>query len=421
MINDKKIFFVFPVIILICIGAMIYFTHTEPKTIELYVHDSGKKEVFSYLAEKFCGEHKNRFRIKVLSARDSKQYLRGRIIKDDIPDIIAIDGNALYTQLAENGYLLNLGKKKFIGEIHQNYINMIYKINGKAGTTIFGIPYAVNASGLIYNKTIFNTYNLTPPKTWSELMDVCAVLKKAGVPAFGMSFAESWTCLPAWNNLVPVLVSDTSFIDNKNAGKTTFLETHREVLEKYAAILEYTQGTEAFSASYSDAVSGFASGKYAMLINGIWSIPLIKKVNPDAEIDTIPFPSCDEAERNTVNSGLDAVLMISKKTKQKRLAEKFIQFLLRPENSQIYTDRYYSFSTVNGAIQKNPAFSGLIEIMQEGRISEFPDHYYPPHFFIAKILSDFVYNHERGIPDETNITATLMRFDSEYDECVEQQ
>lgn len=421
MIRDRKIFFVFPIVVLICAGVLVYFAHTDPKAIEMYVHDSGKKEIFSELAEKFCEEHNNRYRIKVISARDAKQYLRGRIVKDNIPDIIAIDGNAIYTQLAEDGYLLNLGQKKFTKEINQNYLTMIYRINGKAGDKLFGIPYAVNASGLVYNKALFRKYGLTPPKTWSELMDVCAALKKEGVPAFGMSFAEAWTYLPVWNNLVPVLVNDPSFIDKKNRGEATFFETHREVLEKYAALLEYTQGTDAFSTTYFDAVSGFATGKYAMFVNGIWSIPLIKKVNPDAEIDTIVFPSCDEAERNTVNSGVDVVLMISKNSKNKRLAKKVIQFLLRPENSLIYSDRYYSFSTVNGVIQTNPELAGLIEIMQSGRISDFPDHYYPSHFLIAKILSDFVYNHERGIPNETNIAATLTRFDSEYDECLEEQ
>ena len=95
-----------------------------------------------------------------------------------------------------------------------------------------------------------------------------------------------------------------------------------------------------------------------------------------------------------------------------------MQFLLRPENSQIYIDRHYSFSTVNGVTQNDPSFAGLIEIMKEGRISDFPDHYYPAGFDLASILTDFARNKEKRIPDEKNITATLVRCDSEYEECL---
>ena len=97
---------------------------------------------------------------------------------------------------------------------------------------------------------------------------------------------------------------------------------------------------------------------------------------------------------------------------------KFVQFLLRPENSQIYIDRHYSFSTVDGVTQNDPSFAGLIEIMKEGRISDFPDHYYPAGFDLASILTDFARNKEKHIPDEKNITAILARCDSEYEECL---
>ena len=118
------------------------------------------------------------------------------------------------------------------------------------------------------------------------------------------------------------------------------------------------------------------------------------------------------------NSGIDIVLTISKDSEKKRIAKKFVQFLLRPENSQIYIDRHYSFSTVDGVTQNDPSFAGLIEIMKEGRISDFPDHYYPAGFDLASILTDFARNKEKHIPDEKNITATLARCDSEYEECL---
>lgn len=415
--RNKKVFFILPAVFFVLLVVALGCLNSKPNTLEFYLMDSGKKDVFEYLTQKFSAETKNRYKIEILTAADSRQYLRARIERKDIPDVIAMDGNSIYTELAEGGYLMNLEKEKFIKSINEHYINMLYQINGSKGREILGIPYAVNASGLMYNKAIFEKYGLTPPETWSELIDVCAVLKNAGIPAFAMSFGENWTSLPVWNNIVPVIVPD-SFIEQKNSGNTSFLQTHREVLEKYAALLNYTKGTDAISAVYLDAVKDFANGRIAMMVNGIWTVPLIKRANPDAKIDTIVFPSCDLELKNTVNSGIDIVLTISKDSEKKRIAKKFVQFLLRPENSQIYIDRHYSFSTVNGVTQNDPSFAGLIEIMKEGRISDFPDHYYPAGFDLASILTDFARNKEKRIPDEKNITATLARCDSEYEQCL---
>ena len=277
--RSKKVFFILPAVFFVLLVVALGCLNSKPNTLEFYLMDSGKKDVFEYLTQKFSAETKNRYKIEILTAADSRQYLRARIERKDIPDVIAMDGNSIYTELAEGGYLMNLEKEKFIKSINEHYINMLYQINGSKGREILGIPYAMNASGLMYNKAIFEKYGLTPPETWSELMDVCAVLKNAGIPAFAMSFGESWTALPVWNNLVPVLVPD-SFIEQKNSGNTSFLQTHREVLEKYAALLNYTKGTDAISAVYLDAVKDFANGRIAMMVNGIWTVPLIKRANP---------------------------------------------------------------------------------------------------------------------------------------------
>ncbi|MCI6984190.1 MAG: ABC transporter substrate-binding protein, partial [Treponema porcinum] len=229
--RSKKVFFILPAVFFVLLVVALGCLNSKPNTLEFYLMDSGKKDVFEYLTQKFSAETKNRYKIEILTAADSRQYLRARIERKDIPDVIAMDGNSIYTELAEGGYLMNLEKEKFIKSINEHYINMLYQINGSKGREILGIPYAMNASGLMYNKAIFEKYGLTPPETWSELMDVCAVLKNAGIPAFAMSFGESWTALPVWNNLVPVLVPD-SFIEQKNSGNTSFLQTHREVLEK---------------------------------------------------------------------------------------------------------------------------------------------------------------------------------------------
>lgn len=134
--RSKKVFFILPAVFFVLLVVALGCLNSKPNTLEFYLMDSGKKDVFEYLTQKFSAETKNRYKIEILTAADSRQYLRARIERKDIPDVIAMDGNSIYTELAEGGYLMNLEKEKFIKSINEHYINMLYQINGSKGREI---------------------------------------------------------------------------------------------------------------------------------------------------------------------------------------------------------------------------------------------------------------------------------------------
>ena len=51
----------------------------------------------------------------------------------------------------------------------------------------------------------------------------------------------------------------------------------------------------------------------------------------------------------------------------------------------------------------------------EGRVSNFPDHYYPNGFDLASILQQFALNKVNGMADDQNISETLTMCDEQYD------
>ena len=57
---------------------------------------------------------------------------------------------------------------------------MLHGIAKKDDGKIYGIPYATNADGVIYNKDIFNELGLQIPKTWDEFVDVSNKIKDSG-------------------------------------------------------------------------------------------------------------------------------------------------------------------------------------------------------------------------------------------------
>lgn len=73
---------------------------------------------------------------------------------------------------------------------------------GTAGEgEVNGVPFANNASGVIYNADLFDQYGVEPPGTYSELVAAAQTFQDAGVLPFYATLSHAWTSLPAWNSL----------------------------------------------------------------------------------------------------------------------------------------------------------------------------------------------------------------------------
>ena len=99
--------------------------------------------------------------IKVVfsSPPDAGTVLRTRLVKNDIPNIISFSGDITYTELADVGMLEDLSNETFIENIVPAYKDMTVDLQ-KDKNKLFGVPYATNASGVIYNEEIFKKLNL---------------------------------------------------------------------------------------------------------------------------------------------------------------------------------------------------------------------------------------------------------------------
>ena len=100
---------------------------------------------------------------------------------------------------------------------------------------------------------------------------------------------------------------------------------------------------------------------------------------------------------------------------QQEAAKEFIRYALTPEVAQSYIDDQFAFSAVNGVEQKNETVSGVSKDIANGKVSNFPDHYYPNGFDLSAILQQFALNKVDGMDDTENITETLQSCDEQYD------
>lgn len=393
-------------------------TETSSKSgkveLELFSTKTENAETLQKMIDGFMKENPNII-ITLTSESDASTVLKTRLTKNDIPEIISMGGDSNYTELQSAGVLLDLSKEDFIGDVQEAYLDMVYDVNADQEQKAYGVPYATNASGVLYNEDLFKQAGVEVPKTWSEFQSVIKKLKDAAITPFELTFADSWTCLPSWNSMAPV-IPDINFTDDRKDGKSTFVGTHEEILQKYSWLLDYAQN-DYMGTTYNDGNAAFANGEAAMMINGNWAISQFLNTNPDMNVNMFAFPSTDDASKNTVTSGVDVLFAVSNQgsDEQQEAAKAFIRYALQNDVAQNYINDQFAFSAVKDVEQLNETVSGVSKDIANGKVSNFPDHYYPNGFDLATILQQFALNNANGMDDTENIKETLAACDEQYD------
>lgn len=148
-----------------------------------------------------------------------------------------------------------------------------------------------------------------------------------------------------------------------------------------------------WESTYTDGNAAFANGSAAMMINGNWAISEFLNTNPDMNVNMFAFPSVDDESKNTVTSGVDVLFAVSNQgsEEQQEAAKEFIRYALTKDVAQEYIDDQFAFSAVNGVEQQNETVSGVAKDIANGKVSNFPDHYYPNGFDLSTILQQFAF------------------------------
>ena len=380
--------------------------------LELFSTKAENKETLQKLVDTY-NDSQDKVKVTLTQPADAGTVLKTRMTKNDLPDMVAMGGDFNYAELQSAGVLTDLSGEAFLDNINESYMEMLYALNKDQEEKSYGVPYATNASGIIYNKDIFAENSIEIPTTFSELLAACEKLQAAGVTPFELTFKDAWTILPAWNAMAPVMQPENFYTDRKE-GKTTFEGTHEAVLENYLKLVPYAQ-KDYMGTSYDDGNKKFAAGEAAMMMNGNWAITEIKKANADVNLDMFKFPSTDDAEANKVTSGVDVLLGITTNCGDEEGAKDFINFMVQKENAQLYAEEQFAFSAVKGVEQNDPSVAGVKADIEAGNVVDFPDHYYPSGYDLSAALSNFFLEKGNGKDDAKNIADTLKKLDTDYD------
>lgn len=376
--------------------------------VEMVSYKPESVAAFEEIQNKFNESHDN-IHLTINSPNEAMTILKTRFIKEDYPDIIAIGGDVNYSNFLDADLFMDVSDFEGVKNIKQSYLDMEKELEFTPHEGIYGLPYAANAAGILYNEDMFVEHGWEIPETWDEFIALCDTIEEEGIVPIYLGFKDTWTCLAPWNALA-VGLTDSDVYNQVNKGNTTFEKEYKEVAEKMKMLLNYAEPNP-YAYSYNDACTAFARGEAAMYTIGSYAVPQIKSVNPGMNINSFTFPANESKEDNVLNSGIDLNFAVMKESSEKKEAiYEVLSFLYEDETIQIYLDDQGGITCKEGNFKVPNEIGGMREYIEAGKVADFHDHHYPSEMSVDALIQTF-------LMDENNeaVETFLKRFDSQWE------
>ena len=328
---------------------------------------------------------------------DPDTAIRTLLVKNKVPDVLTLNVSGNFAELARACVFADLSREASADTVNpavQKIVQDLGSCDQGDGAEVNALPFASNASGIIYNPAIFAENGVEVPTTWDELIAAAQTFKQNGVTPFYCTMKDAWTAGPAFVNLGGALMPEGFFDDLRAEGSdldtVSFSKDFGDAIDKEVELYSYCQDDFA-SRDYNAGNAAFATGESAMYLQGSYAIPAIRATNPDAQISTFPYPVTDDADSRVVVSGVDVGISIGRDTPHRAEAQKFVDYLMSPDVVQSYSEAQSTFSPLKDAVpNSDPALAGLEPYFTDGRIIGFIDHQIPASIPLVNMLQSLV-------------------------------
>lgn len=252
-----------------------------------------------------------------VSFADIKNKLLLSSAGNQMPDIVWLD-NPDHQAFAAAGILADITKEVTEWGQADNYFEGPWSSTMYEGKN-YGVPIGSNNLALYYNVDMLKAANVEPPKTWDELLEAAKKLTTKDVYGFSMTAVKTEE---GTFQFLPLMYQAGSDITNFNSDGTIEAATllHNMISNNYMS-------KEVLNQKQSDTVVQFSTGKVAMMINGTWQIPLLRKEGK-VNWDVVELPV--NKQGGTILGGENWAITAA--SKHKDIAFDIIKFANEPEN-----------------------------------------------------------------------------------------
>lgn len=340
----------------------------EQVTLELFWQKSNTN-VIQEIIDKFEAENPNiKIELTATSSDTGKQIFQTRMATNEPMDLVQHwPSQAEFRAMCKEGRMVDLSGYDWTDNIIDTYYDM-----SCVDDKLYSVPLSINAGVVAYNKDIFEENNLEVPSTWDELIKAADTLKAADVTPFIFSNGDKENCSQKFHIMTAAVADDKwnpydFYVGMYEGSGAKFADNDysKKAAERlYLLSDEYAQN-DPMSTNYDLSMQMFANGEGAMMITGTWAQSDIEKNNPKINMGMFALPTDDGV--NMMISGIDPCIAAMTGTGKEEYAAKFLEFVSRTENAQIYTDYDKSPSPIKGVKTENPTIDLVLGYIEEGK------------------------------------------------------
>ncbi|WP_055426685.1 ABC transporter substrate-binding protein [Bifidobacterium aesculapii] len=250
--------------------------------------------------------------------------IKVRLAGNNAPDIWATHG---WSRDRYGNFLEPLQDRSWAKKLKSIGDDVFKDSDGK----FYALPVDVQVSGIMYNKTVLEKVGVDPTTltTWDAFEQACDKIKDAGITPILLSPKDIGPDGDLADYILPGMYKDSD-LKNLKSGK---FDT--KVYQKYTTMIKQWTDDGYFnvdytSASLDDLARAMASDQAAFYFRANGNAQLMESFNPDVKLGMFPVPS--EVGDPYFSVGEDMAFGVSKKSKNKDAALKYIDFLAEPEN-----------------------------------------------------------------------------------------
>lgn len=339
-------------------GTEIYFLNFKPEVSAVY--------------EKIAASYKEEtgVTVKVVTAASDtyEQTLTSEIAKKDAPTIFQINGPVGYESWKK--YCLDLSDTDFYSYLSDRSLAI------RDGDGVYGIPYVVEAYGIIYNDDITDRYfeledrqkeinSMDEINSFEKLKAVVEDMtkNKETLKIDGVFASTSFSSGNQWrwqSHLLNVPLyyefkENTAYSDPTVAGLNTneiafkYAENYKNIFDLYINNSGTDKGLLG-GKSVNDSMSEFALGKVAMVQNGTWAYSEIARLEGNTvkedDVKLLPiYTGAGEEGKQGLCVGTENYICVNARVsdEKQQASIKFLEWLFSSEKGKEYVTKELEF------------------------------------------------------------------------------
>lgn len=297
--------------------------------VGLLVGSKEQRDIYHDLARKFEKEHPG-IQVKFLGLTDKKYKanLMPWLTAKQGPDLLYAQAGEFLFHYARLGLLdpINeLWQRNSMDEYYPPRVQKLVSIDKQ----IYGLPMSYYTWGFYYKKSLFDKFNLQPPKTWQQFLAVCQTLKFNGISPIILGTKEHWPTA-GWFDYLDLRLNGLAFHQQLMSGSVPYTDIRvRKVFMAWKQLIDRKYFHQSFAHwDWKQGLPLVFRDLAAMSLLGSF-LPSYMPDSVRNDIGFFQFPRMNQEIDMYEEAPLD-IFMLPKNAQNKKAAEKFLSFISRP-------------------------------------------------------------------------------------------